>query len=149
MIIWIERMLLRTYSTDKRWVTELPVGGHLNCRDIGCSQTRFKALICVFLTSPESHYSEQKWLIYIEIFIKAWIDDTLGNYPRLRTLMASPTATMNTCPRVIGFGLAKTTMTATINGTCMQALLQLLIVMGVVSLSSFSVSSSFVLRPVL
>jgi hypothetical protein len=28
---------------------------------------------------------------------------------------------LSTHPRVIGFGLAKTAMTATINGTCMQA----------------------------
>jgi len=41
--------------------------------------------------------------------------------------MALLTATMNTCPRVIGFGLAKTTMTATINGTCMQAQCQSII----------------------
>jgi len=44
---------------------------------------RFKALICAFVTSPESHYSEQKWLSYIEIFTKACMDDTLGNYSRL------------------------------------------------------------------
>jgi len=31
----------------------------------------------VFLTSPESHYSEQKWLSYIEVFINA---------PRIRAL---------------------------------------------------------------
>jgi len=41
--------------------------------------------------------------------------------------MASLTATMNTCPRVIGFGLAKTPMTATTNGTCMQAQCQSII----------------------
>jgi len=52
------------------------VGGRLKGWNVGCSQTRFKALICAFLTSPQSHYSELKWLSYIQIFIKAWIDDT-------------------------------------------------------------------------
>jgi len=47
------------------------VGGLVKRRNIGCSQTRFKTLICAFLTSPESHYSEQKWLSYIEVFINA------------------------------------------------------------------------------
>jgi len=80
-----------------------------------CSQTRFKALVFAFLTSPESHYSEQKQLSYIEIFIKACIDDTLD------LVTAIPEN------GVIGFGLAKTMMTATINRTCMQAQCQSII----------------------
>jgi len=49
----------------------------------------------VFLTSPELHYSEQKRLSYIEIFIKACIDDNLD------LVTAIPEN------GVIGFGLAE------------------------------------------
>jgi len=48
-------------------------GARFKRRNIGCSQARFKALSCAFLTSPESHNSEQKWQNYIGIFIKAWM----------------------------------------------------------------------------
>jgi len=46
----------------------------------------FTAHICAFLTSPESHCLEQKWLSYILIFIKACI---LGKYPRLENCTAT------------------------------------------------------------
>jgi len=46
-------------------------GARFKCRNIGCSQAHFKALSCAFLTSPESHYSEQKWQNYIGISTKA------------------------------------------------------------------------------